>query len=53
MSLTTWPLMPLAIRVARPWIFPGDQPGNAELVGWIAIALCYALELAVFWRLLG
>lgn len=52
-GLTTWPLMPLAIRAFRPWIFSDEQPRNTELVGTVVIVGCYALELAVFWRLLG
>jgi antibiotic biosynthesis monooxygenase (ABM) superfamily enzyme len=51
-SLTTWPLMPLAIRGFRGWIFPEGQPRWAAFAWPLALALCYSLEIAVLWRLL-
>jgi antibiotic biosynthesis monooxygenase (ABM) superfamily enzyme len=50
--LTTWPLMPLAIRLFRPWLFPEDQPRALVLAMPLVLLGCYALEIAVFWRLL-
>ena len=52
-ALTTWPLMPLAIRAFKPWIFPGEQPSSARIVAPISLVACYAIELAATWRLLG
>lgn len=51
-TLTTWPLMPLAIRGFRRWLFPEGRPR------WLAVAmpallvLCYGIEMVVLWRLL-
>lgn len=51
-ALTTWPLMPLAIRAFRPWLFPEGQP-RALVAAMPAILVCaYALEIALLWRLL-
>jgi uncharacterized protein len=51
-ALTTWPLMPLAIRGFRPWLFPEGQPRWLVLTSpWLLLA-CYAIEIAVLWRLL-
>ncbi len=52
-ALTTWPLMPWAIRAFRPWLFPGDQPGNAPAIGTVILIVCYGVELALLWHLLG
>jgi antibiotic biosynthesis monooxygenase (ABM) superfamily enzyme len=51
-TLTTWPLMPLAIRGFHAWIFPERQPRWLVLTSPIILLLCYAIEIAVFWRLL-
>ncbi|MDP9017925.1 MAG: antibiotic biosynthesis monooxygenase [Candidatus Eremiobacteraeota bacterium] len=52
--LTTWPLMPLAIRAFRPWIFPAaNQPAYVAIVAPLAIAACYAIEIALFWNILN
>jgi hypothetical protein len=50
--LTTWPLMPLAIRFFRPWLFPEGQPRALVLAMPFVLLGCYALEIAVLWRLL-
>jgi uncharacterized protein len=51
-GLTTWPLMPLAIRAFRPWLFPEGQP-RALVRAMPFVLLCsYAIEIAVLWRLL-
>jgi antibiotic biosynthesis monooxygenase (ABM) superfamily enzyme len=50
--LTTWPLMPLAIRAFRPWLFPEDQPPGLVAAMPVILLGCYAIEIAVFWRLL-
>ncbi|MDQ2681068.1 MAG: hypothetical protein M3Y21_08615 [Candidatus Eremiobacteraeota bacterium] len=50
--ITTWPLMPLAVRAFHPWLFPKDHPRTTTAVGWVVILLCYAIEVVVFWRLL-
>jgi antibiotic biosynthesis monooxygenase (ABM) superfamily enzyme len=49
--LTTWPLMPLAIRAFRPWLFPEGQPRALVLAMPLLLPLCYAIEIAVLWRL--
>jgi antibiotic biosynthesis monooxygenase (ABM) superfamily enzyme len=50
--LTTWPLMPLAIRAFRPWLFPEDQPRTLVLAMPLILVCCYAIEIAVLWKLL-
>jgi len=52
-SLTTWPLMPLAIRAFRPWLFPENQPTWRVQTSPLFLIACYAIEIAVLWRLLG
>lgn len=51
-ALTTWPLMPLAIRGFRAWIFPETQPRWLVLTSPIMLLCCYAIEIALLWRLL-
>jgi uncharacterized protein len=50
--LTTYPLMPLAIRAFRPWLFPEDQPRALVAAMPFVLVACYALEIALLWRLL-
>jgi antibiotic biosynthesis monooxygenase (ABM) superfamily enzyme len=51
-AFTTWPLMPIAIRGFRPWLFPEDQPPALVRAMPFALLGCYAIEIAVLWRLL-
>jgi len=51
-ALTTWPLMPLAIRAFRPWLFPEGQPRGRVLAMPFVLAAGYAIEIAALWRLL-
>jgi uncharacterized protein len=51
-ALTTWPLMPLAIRAFHPWLFPEGQPKWLVLTSPALLLACYLVELAIFWRLL-
>jgi hypothetical protein len=51
-SLTTWPLMPLAIRLFHAYLFPENQPKWLVLTSPLLLAACYAAEIAIFWRLL-
>jgi uncharacterized protein len=51
-ALTTWPLMPLAIRAFRPWLFPEDQPPALVRAMPFVLLASYAVEIAVLWRLL-
>ena len=51
-TLTTWPLMPLAIRAFRPWLFPEGQPPALVRAMPVILVACYAVEIAIFWRLL-
>ncbi len=51
-AFTTWPLMPLAIRAFRGWLFPENQPQWLVLTSPALLIVCYVIELAVFWRLL-
>jgi uncharacterized protein len=52
-ALTTWPLMPLAIRLFHAWIFPENQPRWLVLTSPVFLVALYAIEIAVLWRLLG
>jgi uncharacterized protein len=51
-ALTTWPLMPLAIRLFHAWLFPENRPKWLVLTSPALLLACYAAELAIFWRLL-
>ena len=51
-ALTTWPLMPLAIRGFRPWLFPEGQPRALVAAMPFILVLCYAVEIGLLWRLL-
>jgi uncharacterized protein len=51
-ALTTWPLMPLAIRGFHAWLFPENQPRWLVLTSPLLLLCCYAIEIAVLWRLL-
>lgn len=50
--LTTWPLMPLAIRLFHAYLFPERQPKWLVMTSPALLVACYAIELAIFWRLL-
>lgn len=52
-ALTTWPLMPLAIRAFHGWLFPENQPRWLVLTSPALLIVCYIVELAVLWRLLA
>ena len=49
--LTTWPLMPLAILAFRPWLFPENRSRALALASPLLLVLCYAIEIALLWRL--
>lgn len=51
-ALTTWPLMPLAIRLFHAWLFPEKQPKWLVLTSPAILIACYVAELAILWRLL-
>jgi len=51
-ALTTWPLLPLAIRAFHAWLFPEGQPKWLVLASPGILLACYLVELAIFWRLL-
>ena len=51
-ALTTWPLMPLAIRGFNAWLFPENKPRWMVLTSPIVLLLCYVIEIAILWRLL-
>ncbi|MFN2460927.1 MAG: antibiotic biosynthesis monooxygenase, partial [Candidatus Velthaea sp.] len=51
-ALTTWPLMPLAIRGFRAWLFADHETRWIVLAGPAIILACYVVEIAVLWRLL-
>ncbi len=44
--------MPLAIRAFRPWLFPEGQPPALVRAMPVILVACYAIEIAIFWRLL-
>lgn len=51
--VTTWPLMPLAIRAFSWWLFPTEQtPSYLKWVGALVVAACYGLEILLLWNLL-
>jgi uncharacterized protein len=52
-ALTTWPLMPLAIRAFGPWLFPEDRPRALVAAMPVILLCCYGVEILVLWRLLG
>jgi antibiotic biosynthesis monooxygenase (ABM) superfamily enzyme len=52
-ALTTWPLMPLAIYGFHAWLFPENRPRWLVQTLPIVLVLCYAIEIAVLWHLLG
>jgi antibiotic biosynthesis monooxygenase (ABM) superfamily enzyme len=52
-ALVTWPLMPLvAIKLFGWWLYPEGRPQWVSVAGPFAAALVFAIEIAVFWRLL-
>ena len=51
-TLTTWPLMPLAIRGFRHWLFPEGRPRWLAVAMTALLVLCYGIEMVVLWRLL-
>ena len=51
-TLTTWPLMPLAIRGFRAWIFPEGRPRWTSFAMPALIVACYGIEMLVLWRLI-
>lgn len=52
-ALVTWPLMPLAITGFGWWLYPGNRPKWVALAGALAVLGGFAIEVAIFWRLLG
>jgi hypothetical protein len=52
-GLLTWPLMPLvAIKAFGWWLYPDGLPRWVRIAGPAAVLLGYAIEVAVFWRVL-
>ena len=52
-GLVTWPLMPLvAIKAFGWWLYPDGLPRWVRFAGPAAVLLGYAIEVAVFWRVL-
>jgi len=51
-GLTTWPLMPLAVRGFHAWLFPENQPRWLVLTSPLVLLCCYVVEIALLWRLL-
>ncbi len=51
-ALTTWPLMPLAIKAFHAWLFPENQPRWLVLASPALLIACYVAEIALLWRLL-
>jgi len=51
-ALTTWPLMPLAVRGFHAWMFPDRQPRWLVVTSSFVLLLAYAIEIAILWRLL-
>jgi antibiotic biosynthesis monooxygenase (ABM) superfamily enzyme len=51
-TLTTWPLMPLAIWGFSAWLFPENKPRWLVLTSPFILLLCYVIEIALLWHLL-
>ncbi|MGH6866209.1 MAG: antibiotic biosynthesis monooxygenase [Methyloceanibacter sp.] len=51
-TLTTWPLMPLAIWGFHAWLFPENRPRWLVQTMPVVLVLCYLIEIAVLWHLL-
>jgi antibiotic biosynthesis monooxygenase (ABM) superfamily enzyme len=51
-TLTTWPLMPLAIWIFHAWLFPENKPRWLVLTSPLFLLAAYAVEIAFFWHLL-
>lgn len=52
-GLLTWPFMPLvAIKAFRWWLFPEGLPRWVKFAGPAVVILGYAVEVAIFWRVL-
>lgn len=53
-ALTTWITMPLFIRWFRGWLYPEEKSSVArQMAGTGLILLLFAIEVALFWRLLS
>jgi hypothetical protein len=50
-TLTTFPLMPIATRVFRGWLFPGENPLRLSLLYGAALLAVLGIEIAAFWRM--
>lgn len=52
-ALTTWPLIPLAIRYLKWWLSPSEEnQTRATILGTAVVLGLYALEVALLWKLL-
>lgn len=52
-ALTTWPLMPIAIALFRPWLYSKRASRRAQYLAPAALAAGYAAEVLLLWHLLG
>jgi uncharacterized protein len=52
-GLTTWPLMPIAIKGFHGWLFPENQPRWVVIASPFILIACYGIELIIFTRLLA
>lgn len=48
-TLTTWPLMPLAIKAFHNWLFPPPDKRWIEFAGPAIVLACYAIEYFIFY----
>jgi uncharacterized protein len=51
-TLTTWPLMPIAIWAFNAWLYPENKPRWLVLSMPLILVACYAVEIALLWNLL-
>jgi len=52
-ALTTWVTMPLLIKAFTPWLFPEKEtPAWVSPVSLALLLVCFAIEIALLWRLL-
>lgn len=50
----TWLTMPLCIKSFQQWLFPPEDVKPGHNIKWVGVvSICFLIELALLWRLLG
>lgn len=53
-SLVSWPMVPLCIKLLGWWLNPeGQKKRQANLFGTLLVIALYLIEIAIFWHLLN